>query len=376
MRQSSPLPGAARARPAFTLIELLVVIAIIAVLIGLLVPAVQKVREAAGRIQSSNNLKQIGLALHNAHDSLGMFPPVTVNQWRSYYGGSGGLHYKGPYLPDNIGTSGSDKVTFFYALLPFIEQQNLHDDISGYQYMIMANCKDDRTMMVGSHPVKTYRAPNDPSPYQSINWQWPYTSNDAVFQQTLVSYAPNAQVFGQVAPAGFSFWNIEWDNAGGGMTTITSISDGTSNTLAVVEKQMVTGTNVISCKDWGCSGTSGPGGVTFGVNTWACTDTQPEAVAFFGYNCANPNGSSNYGTWWIGSCKGILPGDPNEYYQPPKQRLIPAQQDVHNIYPYNVGGVQGLMCDGSVRLITTSISIRTWSAAVTPRGNEVLGNDW
>src|ERR1700674_2995257 len=102
-----------RRRPGFTLIELLVVIAIIAVLIGLLVPAVQKVREAAARIQSGNNLKQMVLASHNCNDTYGKLPPVQGG-----FPNGNDPNWGAAYLPSHFGTVG-------YWLLPFIEQDNL-----------------------------------------------------------------------------------------------------------------------------------------------------------------------------------------------------------------------------------------------------------
>jgi prepilin-type N-terminal cleavage/methylation domain-containing protein len=371
MRFLSRMPRARCAR-AFTLIELLVVIAIIAILIGLLLPAVQKVREAAARIHSSNNLKQIGIAMHAAHDSMGAFPPLLVNQWRSYFGGGGGVHYRGPYLPDNQATSGSDKTTFFYCLLPYIEQQNLYSSIAGYRWYLMGTRTDDPNKLVGSSTPKTYIAPSDTSAYQYVNWSWPWTNNEQVFQMGLISYAANARVFGTMAPNGWTPWNVAWDNGGGGMMKMTGILDGTSNTLAVVEKSMVTGDRQMYYHDW--SVVHSGGSQQQGISMWATTDTPPEGMPMFGTNCKDPNATwdNTYGQWWRPSCNF---GGQYEYFQPPHTRLVPSQQQVYNIYPYNVAGTQALMCDGSVRLVTTSVSVQAWSAAVTPAGGETFSLD-
>jgi prepilin-type N-terminal cleavage/methylation domain-containing protein len=307
-------------RSGFTLIELLVVIAIIAVLVGMLLPAVQKVREAADKATSQNNLKQLALAVHSFHDAMGYIPP---------------RHGWSPAKQaDAIGG------TAHFYLLPFVEQDNLFKQ--SYQRPsrrtsvfnpITRRFQTVTTFDVqaywGNHVsgiVKTYVAPGDPSSTSEY-----YTS-----------YLVNAHVFD-------------------GKQKVSSIADGTSNTVLLAEGYRV------------CSG-SFDGVSTFRSNDWNMSpDTSPSEGPWF----AQDSGS------WITTTK----------WDPRQRRFVttrtwrfptwtvqvrPRAGQCNGMTPQGFanGGVQVALTDGGVRPVIASITFPTWAGALTPAGGETLGTDW
>ena len=236
---------------AFTLIELLVVIAIIAVLIGLLLPAVQKVREAAARMSCSNNLHQIALALHNYHDVNNRFPPAKINS------GSASDRTRANYYKDRpfkvYNHSG------FTLLLPFIEQDNLfklydfnlpasngswsksagyanglvEQDLANYP-VGMTGTVNQR--VVGTH-IKTYTCPSDENPAfmrserTYISTYWAYAEEDGRRSNYLFG-AFRATDYTPDYSTGRSDSGMFGTN---GACTLTNVPDGTSNTIMVGE---------------------------------------------------------------------------------------------------------------------------------------------
>jgi len=253
---------AAPRRRGFTLIELLVVIAIIAVLISLLLPAVQSAREAARRIQCVNNLKQLGIAMHNYHDVIGMLPTSFYGAWEKPTGFQGNHH------------------SWFSMILPYMEQTPIYNAIN-FSFTLSdgdrkGNQSRDNSTACNA-VINVFMCPSDPSPTQSAiprqEGTWGSKGAKLSYIGNMGDNRPDSQVW--------PFTNLPTErlndfgafgtftgvmNRFGDVTGLRDISDGTSNTFAAGE------TLYESCDWFTWSNANGTTGTTAILLNWQITN--------------------------------------------------------------------------------------------------------
>jgi prepilin-type N-terminal cleavage/methylation domain-containing protein/prepilin-type processing-associated H-X9-DG protein len=344
-------------RNGFTLIELLVVIAIIAVLIGLLIPAVQKVREAAARSQCGNNLKQVGLALHAYHDANKRFPPGYID---------GNTNPNS--TPDNDVGPGWGWAAF---ILPYLEQGNVHRQINFNQRVGFG-----ANILVSQMPLVIYQCPSDP-------FQESFPVYDSSFSNPIAIVAHGNYV-------GCNGWVECFGNAGGNylpasdggsamdgdggntrtgkggnglffrnsQTRIADITDGLSNTIIVGERcgahSPVTWTGAVPggrCPAW------------MATRPWTTPYTAPGAAPNTG------NGSAYDNADW-GEALVLAHG--NATHLPNADYPVFDPDVFWSMHP---NGANFLLGDGSVRFITSGVNPMTFQWACTISGGETL-IDW
>ncbi|WP_020470786.1 DUF1559 domain-containing protein [Zavarzinella formosa] len=297
-----------RSRHAFTLIELLVVIAIIAILIGLLLPAVQKIREAANRMKCSNNLKQAGLGLQNFHDTQGKLPPA--------------YNYNG--------TTDISEATWLYFLLPYVEQDNLYKTGNLAQNF---GSLPNQNSTISAAMLPGYSCPSD------------IPGNLALGYYGKGNYAAN----GGIGPMTSNFTNAAASITTPGVFTIntqislTDITDGTTNTAMASELRKVNGDDFRGVMHY-------PEGPIYQHNRTPNTSTPDD---FRAGSCISTPQVPCYGAYTAYNNRAVI---------------MSARSN-------HTGGVNVVLCDGSVRFVTNRVSQSTWQALGTISNGEVPGSD-
>jgi len=329
-------------RPGFTLIELLVVIAIIAVLIALLLPAVQSAREAARRIQCTNNLKQIGLALHNYHAPWNSFPVGFLYAYKGVLPISSPLQYRWSALAQ---------------MTPQLEQANLFNALN-------------------------FDFPIAHKPTSSSALFWPYFPANATAMATQVALflcpsdgAPAPAT--NTGPTNYAFCAGDGSNGGdatnangafilGPPQSVASLRDGTSQTTAVSEQLLG-----IAGPYSQPSATPVPVPWTRAMARVAAGPLTDPACALSASGWLLNKGSS----WWDGNYQNALY---NHYLTPNAGRpdcIVyhnPGWKAARSAHP---GGVNALFCDGHVVFAKDTVDPRIWRAVATRAGSEVVSAD-
>ncbi len=354
-------------RRGFTLIELLVVIAIIAVLIALLLPAVQAAREAARRTQCVNNLKQIGLAIHSYHDVNGCLPPTD----------NAAIY--------NSSTANSNDFGMKVRILQYMEQGPLYN---AFNQSIDYNKIQNGT--VSATTVNTFLCPSDGTIVNRGMSSYPnHNFGDCNYGNNIGTCLSlnGGQIDGPTyVMSQTTLSGVTYGSTNGGVVSIASVTDGTSNTA--MHSEWTKGMGTAGDGNWQVYSLSTPLTSTTpatpaGAVGWAAT------LGALGANCQSST-SRNWNTkgysWSDGGC-GI--GGCYSHIQPPNKKACVFSNETEGYSAtviwsigtmvgassYHAGGVNVGFLDGSVKFVKDSVSLATWGAIATKAGGELVSAD-